>query len=122
MKILVVEDDEAQLLWLRESLSEAGHEVRGAHNGDWALKMWRGFRPFDVVITDYCYPGKSIPNGLVLIERIRTIHPGQPFIMQTGAEKVDLARGIPLLRKPYPIGRLLRLLASAKQQRLPLLD
>jgi CheY-like chemotaxis protein len=33
MKILVVEDDEAQLLWLRKSLSEAGHEVRSVGFG-----------------------------------------------------------------------------------------
>jgi CheY-like chemotaxis protein len=71
MKILVVEDDEAQLLWLRRSLNDAGHEVRSMHDGDLGLATYKKFLPFDVVITDYCYPGKAIPDGPALIRAIR---------------------------------------------------
>ncbi len=39
MKILVVEGDNTQLLRLKKSLSEAGHEVRGAHDGDWETSL-----------------------------------------------------------------------------------
>jgi CheY-like chemotaxis protein len=122
MKILVVEDEERQLMWLKRSLSEAGHEVRGAPDGTWALKMYRSFGAFDVIVTDSLFPGKEAMNGNLLIELIRAIDPGQPFIVQTSSESVELPRGVPLLRKPYPIGRLLRLIASARDQRLPLFD
>ncbi len=88
MKILMVEDDEAQLLWLRKSLSDAGHEVRSVHDGDLGLAMYKKFLPFDVVITDYCYPRKAIPDGLALIRAIRALDP-QQLIIKRRASLVD---------------------------------
>lgn len=120
MKILVVEDQICQQEWLTRNLNNAGHEVTTACDGDWALALWMSNRPFDVVITDYLFLSKKVPTGKHLIELVRTIDPNQPFIMQTASASVELPRGIPFLHKPYPIRRLLRLIASAKQQRLPL--
>ena len=120
MKILVVEDEVRQQDWLTRNLSSTGHEVTTACDGDWALVLWMSNRPFDVVITDYLFLSKKVPDGKRLIELIRVIDPGQPFIMQTDSAHVDLPRGVPLLHRPYPIRRLLRLIASTKQQRLPL--
>jgi CheY-like chemotaxis protein len=122
MKILLVEDDEEVMYWLSTRLSEAGHEILSAVEGDWALATWKTHHPFDCVVTDNLFPGKAVWNGRMLIDAIRAIDPGQPFVMQTTSASVDLPRGVPLLRKPYRIGRLLRMLASAKSQRLPLLD
>jgi DNA-binding NtrC family response regulator len=120
MKILVVEDDEAQLKWLEKNLSNHGHDIHTAGDGDLAIAAYLMSRPFDLVITDYCYPGKAIPSGSVLIKTIRAVDPGQLFIMQTGAEKVHIPRGIPLLHKPYSAKRLLLEISRAHKQRLPL--
>jgi CheY-like chemotaxis protein len=122
MKILVVEDEICQQEWLTRNLSNAGHDVTTACDGDWALTLWRSQRLFDVVVTENLLGGKTIRKGRHLIELIRAIDPGQPCIMQTGSMTIDLPCGVPLLRKPYPIGRLLRILGSAKSQRLPLFD
>jgi len=103
-------------------LSNAGHEVTTACDGDWAWTLWMSQRPFDVVVTDNLFGGKTVRNGQRLIELLRAIDPGQPFIMQTALANMDLPRGVPLLRKPYKIGRPLRILASGRSQRLPLLD
>lgn len=120
MRILVVEDEIRQQEWLTRNLSDTGHEVTTACDGDWALALWMSNRPFDVVITDYLFLSKKVPTGKHLIELVRAIDPGQPFIMQTASASVELPRGIPFLHKPYPIRRFLRLIASARQQRLPL--
>jgi two-component system, OmpR family, response regulator VicR len=119
MKILVVEDDEAQLLWLKKRLTEAGHDVRAAHDDDWALRMWRSFGPLDVVVTDYRYPGKTIRNGLDLIAAIRSIDPLQAFVMQTSERNLTPPFGVPMLQKPYQIHRLLKLLKPSAQRMLP---
>jgi CheY-like chemotaxis protein len=112
MKILVIEDDEAQLLWLTKSLNKAGHEVRSAQDGDWALKMYRSSGPFDAVVTDYRYPGKTIRNGLDLIAAVRRIDSLQTFVLQTSERNLAVPFGVKLLHKPYPIHRLLKLLKT----------
>lgn len=122
MKILVVENEIRQQEWLTRNLSNAGHKVTTASDGDWALTQWTSERRFDVVVTDDLFGGKTVQNGQHLIQLIRAIDPGQPFIMQTASASVDFPRGIQLLRKPYSIARLLRTLAYAQSQRLPLLD
>ena len=120
MKILVVEDEIRQQDWLTRNLSSMGYEVTTACDGDWAFAYWKIHRPFGVVVTANRFGGKTLRNGKLLIETIRAIDPGQPFIMQTGAEKVDLPRGIPLLHKPYSTKRLLLEISRAHKQRLPL--
>jgi CheY-like chemotaxis protein len=122
MKILVVEDEIRQQEWLTRNLSNAGHEVTTACDGDWALTLWMSQRPFDVVVTDNLFGGKTVRNGQHLIELIRAIDPGQPSIMQAFIERADLPRGVPLLRRPYSTKRLLLETVRAHKQRLPLLD
>jgi CheY-like chemotaxis protein len=132
MKILVVEGDKSQLLWLKKSLSDAGHEVHCVRDGDSALALYKTFCPFDMVVTNSLFRKKAwsgnrvvevaVRTGTDLIECIRAIDSGQPFIVQAESESTELPRGVPMLRKPYKIGRLLRMLASAKSQPLPLFD
>jgi CheY-like chemotaxis protein len=132
MKILVVESDTNQLLRLEKSLSDAEHEVHCVRDGDSALAMYKTLCPFDVVITNSLLRKRAwigdrvvevaVRKGTHLIECIRAIDPGQPFIVQAESESTELPRGVPLLRMPHKIGRLLRMLASAKSQRLPLFD
>lgn len=107
MKILVVEDEICQQEWLTRNLSNAGHEVTTACDGDWAFAYWKMHRPFDLVVTANLFGGKTLRNGKLLIEAIRAIDPGQPFIMQAFIERADLPRGVPLLRRPCSTKRLL---------------
>jgi CheY-like chemotaxis protein len=133
MKILVVEGDNRQFLRLKKkSLSDAGHEVHCARDGDSALAMYKTLCPFDVVVTNGLFPKRAwsgdrvvevaVRKGTHLIECIRAIDPGQPFIVRAESESMEVPRGVPMLRKPYKIGRLMRMLASAGSQRLPLFD
>jgi hypothetical protein len=92
--------------------------------------MYKTFCSFDVVVTNSLLRKKAwsgdrmvetaMRKGTHLIECIRAIDPGQPFIVQAESEGMELPRGVPMLRKPYRIGRLLRMLAAARSQRHPL--
>ena len=68
MKVLVVEGGICQQEWLTRNLSNAGHEVTAACDGDWALTLWGSQRLFDVEITEDLFGGKTIRNGQHLIE------------------------------------------------------
>jgi CheY-like chemotaxis protein len=140
MKILVVEDDEAQLEWLERNLTSRGHDIHTAPDGDLGIAAYLMSRPFNLVITDFCFNGskalidgrltkiefipeydhRAVRDGAHLIELIRAVDPGQLFIVQTGAEQVDLPRGIPLLHMPYSTKRLLLEISRAHRQRFPL--
>ncbi len=109
MKILVVEDDILQSSWLERSLGEAGHEIHCASDGDDALRAWKLHHP-DVVVTDYRYPGRIVRNGLELVAAVRSIDPLQAFVIQTSERNLAAPFGVKVLRKPYPIQRLLRLM------------
>lgn len=114
MKILVVEGDGVHRRWLRASLTQRGHEVRRAHNGAWGLKMWKAFGPFDLVI------GELTRDGLDLIASIRAIDPLQALVMQTRDPSFAPPLGVPVIHKPSPIHRLLRLMQESVQPSLPL--
>jgi two-component system response regulator VicR len=119
MRILVVEDDVLQSSWLERSLSEHGHEIHCAYDGDDALRAWKFYRP-DLVITDYRYPGKTIRNGLELVAAVRSIDPLQAFVIQTSERNLAAQFGVRVLWKPYSIHRLLRLMKMPVEPLLPL--
>ena len=66
-KILIVEDDRAILLGLRENLAYEGHAVTEASRGDEALDTVAAVKP-DLLILDLMLPGIS---GLEVRRRIR---------------------------------------------------
>jgi DNA-binding NtrC family response regulator len=120
MKLLVVEDDEAQLSWLEANLADRGHCVRVASDGDTALARWNKYSPFDVVITDYRFPGETIRSGLDLIAAVRSIDPLQAFVIQTSERNLAAPFGVRLIHKPYRFHRLLKLLKTPTQPSLNL--
>lgn len=119
MRILLVEEEEDELMWLVKKLSKAGHEVNYSSTGGGGYACWKIHRP-DFVVTDYQCGGKRIRNGLELIAAIRAVCPLQAFIMQTASANILPPFGVPVLRKPYRRRQLLRLLVPTTQALLPL--
>ena len=111
MKILVVDDDEAVLQWVRKQLEARRYEVDDAFSGEQGLRSYlsQGPTTWDFVLSDYLFiPSTRVRNGLELVREIRAINPKQPMAIHT-SEK-GLRAPVPVLHKPYTIENLLRLL------------
>src|SRR5438552_5931712 len=109
MKILLIDDDECQLKWCSNHLEQRGFEVETAFSGEHGLRIYQTKGPWVFVLSDYLFiPSRRINNRLDLVREIRTINPEQRIAIHTSAE--ELQAPVPVLHKPYPIGRLLRLL------------
>jgi len=78
-KILIVEDDEAQLFLYHEELVEEGYEVVLAQNGVEALKCLEGSR-FDLIVLDIRMP---IMNGTEVMGKISSRYKETPVIIHT---------------------------------------
>jgi DNA-binding response OmpR family regulator len=66
-RILIIDDEEYIRSAVRSTLSDGGHEIREANDGESGLRMFRESRP-DLVITDIMMPGKG---GLEVIPEMR---------------------------------------------------
>ena len=103
--ILVAEDETPVRELIQQMLERLGYRVTLAANGNDALALVteKGLAP-DLVITDVVMPGMS---GKELIERLRTIRPGQRFLYMSGyIDDVIGHRGFldpdtPFLQKPF---------------------
>ena len=111
MKVLVVDDDEVVLQWVRKQLEARNYDVEDAFSGEQGLHYYlsQGPTTWDFVLSDYLFvPSTKIQNGLQLVREIRAINPQQRMAVHTSEE--NLRAPVPVLHKPYQIGRLLRLL------------
>ncbi|OGX05549.1 MAG: hypothetical protein A2Z88_09070 [Omnitrophica WOR_2 bacterium GWA2_47_8] len=54
-RILIVDDDKTQILWVSEALKKKGHEVDTAESGAAALTKLKEYKP-DLIITDVVMP------------------------------------------------------------------
>jgi response regulator RpfG family c-di-GMP phosphodiesterase len=103
-RILVVDDDAAVRRLLVEALSEAGHSVAAAENGDRAIETFRA-RPCDLVVTDVMMPGTS---GLEVLRAVKQISPATEVIVVTAHASLDTAvtalrhGAYDLITKPLP--------------------
>ena len=81
LRVLVV-DDESLIRWsLSETLTDGGHFVSEAGNGEAAVRTLAGGpEPFDVVLLDYHLPDS---NDLALLSTIRRAAPNAVVIMMT---------------------------------------
>jgi DNA-binding response OmpR family regulator len=77
--ILVVDDDEAIRILLKEELTEEGYQVITADNARDALKLVEQ-EPLDLVILDIRMPGM---DGLEALPRILGMKEGLPVILNT---------------------------------------
>ena len=108
-KILIVEDDSAILLGLRENLAYEGHTVVEVTRGDKALETLAGAKA-DLLILDIMLPGIS---GFEVCRRIRKEDRRLPILMLTArSDEVDKVMGLDLgaddyLTKPFSLSELL---------------
>jgi DNA-binding NtrC family response regulator len=124
VKILMVDDDNALRSWLAGELEARGCEVLETHFGDGGLHLFKKNGPFELVLSDCKFiPGQTIKNGAQLVAAIHGINPFQQTAIMT-SDPQDARRNLPkvlrhisVLRKPFKIVQVLRLL---RQPVLPL--
>ena len=115
---MLVVDDEPLIRWsLSETLSEGGHLVSEAGDGESALRtLTAGPLPFDVVLLDYHLPDS---HDLALLSAIRQMAPHTAVIMMTAfstPEMADAARRIGAYRvvaKPFEVHDIANLVLEA---------
>jgi CheY-like chemotaxis protein len=122
---LLIESDESLLNAFKTFLEKEGYAVRTAANSEEGLRLYRDFRPFNVVLVDYCVPstdGEEIDyrdseqrHGTALAMKIREISPSQGIII--AALDYRDAREVP--RPPELMN--VPLLVDISDFRLPLL-
>jgi two-component system OmpR family response regulator len=118
VRVLVAEDDERAASYLVRGLTESGHVVDRAADGETALAMAReGI--YDVLVLDRMLPGM---DGLTLVRRLRERDPRTPVLMLSAlAGTQDRVEGLragcdDYLAKPYAFAELLaRLDALARR-------
>jgi len=115
-QILLVEDDQALLGALTDTLRAEGYLTQPAINGDVALILLQQRVPFRLLITDIVLPG--VVDGFALARRAREFRPGIPIIYTTGYVQVAhiRSRGAPygeMLVKPWKADTMLRAISTA---------
>jgi DNA-binding NtrC family response regulator len=117
--ILVVDDerDFVDMLCLR--LTDAGHRVRVAYNGDAGLTALAEAEP-DVVILDIRMPGR---DGITVLKAIKHDHPIVEVILLTGHGTIDTAveglksGAFDYVQKPASFDELLFKLEAARHRK-----
>ncbi|MBF0171487.1 MAG: response regulator [Nitrospinae bacterium] len=95
--ILLVDDDEAHLLWSEEILSEQGYRIRSTHSAKEALDFFDS-ESFDLVISDLVMPEMS---GIDFMRRVAQKKHGQKAIILTGHGDIDT-----FIESVYDVGAL----------------
>jgi DNA-binding NtrC family response regulator len=104
--ILVVDDEDFLLEFVRLVLVRAGYSVLTAQDGEEAWKLILDSRhAIHLLLTDIVMPGSF--DGFELAERVRKRQPDLPVLFMTGAPQYNqsskevIAWQRPLLRKPF---------------------
>ena len=97
-KVLVVEDDEAMAVALRDGFAYEGYDVTVARDGETGLQMARGGSP-DLVILDVMLPKMT---GLEICKLLRGEGSDLPIIMLTArGQEIDKVLGLKLGADDY---------------------
>jgi DNA-binding response OmpR family regulator len=118
MRLLVVEDELRMLELLRRGLTEEGHTVLCAVDGNDAWLKLRE-QEFDVVVLDVMLPKMS---GFELALQMRTGRNSTPVLMLTAKDSVpDIVHGLDLgaddyMTKPFSFNELLLRLQAVKRR------
>ena len=116
--ILIVDDEEFLLQYVRLVLVRAGYAVLTAENGEEAWDLMADNRQeIRLLLTDIVMPGSF--DGFELAERARKRHPDLPVLFMTGAplqanvSKDGLTGQRKLLRKPFLPDQLLSIVRES---------
>ncbi len=121
MRILTIEDDDAAASYLVKGLSESGHVVDRAADGETGLSMALS-APYDALIVDRMLPGQ---DGLSLVRRLRALDVTTPVLFLTALGEVDQrveglrAGGDDYLVKPYALSELLARVEGLVRRQAP---
>lgn len=119
-KILLVEDEPALAMLIRDNLEQADYEVVQAADGEQALRLYREEKP-DLIVLDVMLPRR---DGFEVAGIIRTADRDTPILFLTSkARPRDVVRGFEAggndyLKKPFGLEELLirmRVLLSDKR-------
>lgn len=121
MRMLVIEDDQEAATYLIKGLSESGHTVDHAADGDQGLQMaLEG--GYDVLVVDRMLPGR---DGLSVIAMLRAGGDQTPVLILSALSEVNervaglRAGGDDYLTKPYAFSELLARLEALVRRGQP---
>ncbi len=83
-RILIIDDEQPILLFLRTILENEGYEVVEATNGEEGMQLFNEGR-FDLLIVDMVMPEK---DGLKMISEVMEEAPDQPVIAISGGGRI----------------------------------
>jgi DNA-binding response OmpR family regulator len=118
MKLLIVEDEIRMANLLRRGLTEEGHGVVCAHNGEDGLELARQHE-FDAIVLDIMLPRLS---GFEFAKTLRAEKNRTPVLMLTAKDTVpDIVRGLDLgaddyMTKPFCFDELVARLRAVKRR------
>jgi DNA-binding response OmpR family regulator len=118
MKLLIVEDESRMADLLRRGLTEEGHTVTCAGDGEEGFALARGYE-FDAIVLDVMLPKL---NGYELAKRLRLEKVRTPILMLTARDAVpDIVRGLDTgaddyVTKPFSFDELVARLRAMKRR------
>ena len=122
MRLLIIEDDVEAAEYLRRGLTESGHVVDAAHDGDAGLQLALQ-NDYDVLVVDRMLPRR---DGLSLIRMLRAGGQTTPVLVLSALGQVDQrveglrAGGDDYLVKPYAFAELLARIEALARRATPL--
>lgn len=120
--VLIVDDEEAVLRFVRRVLQEAGLKTIVAHDGAEAVTTAALVGDIDLLVTDLMMPHM---NGDELARRLRLVQPDLPVLYLTGfsdrlfADRMQLWENEAFLDKPCSIRGLLEAVSLVSHRPVP---
>jgi nitrogen regulation protein NR(I) len=114
-QILLIEDDAALAVVIRDALEANGYQVALANDGNEGFALARK-NSYDALLTDFQMPG---PDGLDIVRKLHEEKPHLPVILMTAHHSTDVAiratrQGAwDYLMKPFPLTTMLHLIERA---------
>lgn len=109
MKILIVEDDEKIINFLKKGLEEESYSVDSSQNGEEGLYL-ASVNNYDLILLDIMLP---LINGIEVCKKLRSLDIHTPIIMLTAKDSIeDKVEGLDIgandyLAKPFSFSELL---------------
>jgi PAS domain S-box-containing protein len=114
--VLVVEDNHEVRAVTVSLLEQLGYQTIAVEHAAAALEILAGSQQINVIFSDVVLPGEI--DGLLLARTVKARYPDIPIVLTTGYTRVFEAEPeFPVLRKPYQISALGRIIREALDAR-----